>query len=47
MDGVASVRGKLAESTLAAAHALSQAATGAGSPQGEGSMVSMAHHQRV
>lgn len=47
MDGVARVGGKLAESPLAAAHALSQAAAGARSPQGEGSVVSMAHHQRV
>lgn len=47
VDGVARVSGKLAESSLAAAHALSQAATGACSPQGEGSMISMAYHQRV
>lgn len=47
MDGVACVSSKLAESTLTAAHALSQSATGARSPQGEGSVVSMAHHQRV
>lgn len=47
VDGVARVSGKLSESTLAAAHALSQAATGARSPQGEGSVVSVAHHQRV
>lgn len=47
VDGVARVSSKLAESSLAAAHALSQAATGACSPQGEGSMISMAYHQRV
>lgn len=47
MDGVARVSSKLAKSTLAAAHALGQAAAGARSPQGEGSVVSMPHHQRV
>lgn len=47
MDCVTRVCGKLAESTLAAAHALSQAATGARSTQSEGAMVSVAHHQRM
>ena len=47
VDGVAGVGGELAQRALAAAHALGQAAAGAGRPQGEGAVVGVAHHQGV
>ena len=47
VDGVAGVGSELAQRALAAAHALCQAAAGARSPQGEGAVVGVAHHQGV
>lgn len=47
VDGVAGVGGELAQGTLAAAHALGQAAAAARATQRERAVVGVAHHQRV
>lgn len=47
MDGVSAVGGELAQRSLAATHALCQAAARACHTQGEGPVVSMSHHQWV
>lgn len=47
VDGVSSIGSELSQRSLAATHALCQAAAGACCPQGKRTMVSMAHHQWV
>lgn len=47
VDGVPTVGSELAQCSLAATHALCQAAAGACHTQGEGTVVCVAHHQWV